>query len=125
MKIKKGDTVKVLYGKDSGKQGKVVTVDLKKSTLVVEGLNMFKKHVKGDGRTRTSEIINISKPMSISKVVLVCNNCGKTTRVGVQRVDGKFTRVCKKCGKNIEIVEEKKEEKKSVKKVSKKTTKKE
>jgi large subunit ribosomal protein L24 len=57
MKIKKGDTVKVLYGKDSGKQGKVVTVDLKKSTLVVEVLNIFKKHVKGDGRTRTNEYI--------------------------------------------------------------------
>lgn len=129
MKIKKGDTVKVLYGKDSGKSGRVVTVDTKKSTLVVEGVNIFKKHVKGDGRTRTSEIINISKPMSVSKVMLVCNNCGKTTRVGVNRVDGKYARVCKKCGKNIEIVEEKKEEKKevkkSVKKISKKTTKKE
>lgn len=134
MKIKKGDTVKVLYGKDSGKQGRVVTVDIKKNNVVVEGVNIFKKHVKGDGRARTSEILNITKPMSISKVMLVCNNCGKTTRVGIQRVDGKVVRVCKKCGKNIEIVKEveKKEEKKvekktvkkSVKKVTKKTSKK-
>ena len=130
MKIKKGDTVKVLYGKDSGKQGKVVAVDIKKNSVVVEGVNMFKKHVKGDGRTRTSEILNITKPMSISKVMLVCSNCGKTTRVGLKREDGKVVRVCKKCGKNIEIVkevekkEEKKIEKKTVKKTAKKVTKK-
>lgn len=126
MKIKKGDTVKVLYGKDAGKQGGVVSVDIKKNHIVVEGVNIFKKHVKGDGRTRTSEIINITKPMSVSKVMLVCPACSKTTRVGLQRVDGKVVRVCKKCGKNIEIVKEveKKEEKKEVKKSTKRVTKK-
>lgn len=126
MKIKKGDTVKILYGKDSGKQGKVVLVDIKKSKLVVDGLNMFKKHVKGDGRTKTSEIVNIAKAMDVSKVILVCNNCGKTTRVGIKREGNTVTRVCKKCGKNIEIVKEvekkEKEEKKVVKKVTKKKT---
>ena len=85
MKIKKGDTVKVLYGKDSGKQGRVVAVDMKKGKVVVEGVNMFKKHIKGDGRTKTSEILTIVKPMDVSKVMLICNNCGKATRVSVKR----------------------------------------
>lgn len=126
MKIKRGDTVKVLYGKDSGKQGKVVVVNTKTNSVVVEGINIFKKHVKGDGRTRTSEILNITKPMSVSKVMIVCNSCGKTTRIGVKRVDGKVVRVCKKCGKSIDTVKEsikKEDEKETKKKVEKKTTK--
>lgn len=126
MKIKKGDVVKVLYGKDSGKQGKVVAVDIKKNRVVVEGVNVFKKHVKGDGRTKTSEILTIVKSMDVSKVMLICNNCGKATRVGIKREDGKVLRVCKKCNKVIEIVKEaeKKEEvkKESKKKVAKKAS---
>jgi large subunit ribosomal protein L24 len=121
MKIKKGDTVKILYGKDSGKQGTVVAVDMKKSKVVVEGMNIFKKHVKGDGRTRTSEILSIVKPMNVSKVMLVCSNCGKSTRVGLKREEGKVERVCKKCNKTLEVVKaevEKTEEKKVVKKKS-------
>jgi len=129
MRIKKGDTVKVLYGKDAGKQGKVVAVDIKKSHIVVEGVNIYKKHVKGDGRTRTSEILNITKPMDVSKVMLVCNSCQKSTRVGIKRDGDTVLRICKKCGKTIEIVKEvekKEEEKPEVKKktTAKKVTKK-
>jgi large subunit ribosomal protein L24 len=120
MKIKKGDTVKVLYGKDAGKQGKVVAVDMRKNRIVVDGVNIYKKHVKGDGRTRTSEIVNITKSMDVSKVMLVCNNCGKSTRVGIRREGDNVVRVCKKCGKDIEIVKE--VEKKEVEKPKKKAT---
>lgn len=130
MKIKKGDTVKILYGKDSGKTGPVVAVDLKNNKVVVSGINVSKRHLKGDGRTRTSEILTIEKPLSISKVMLICPNCGKATRVGLKREDGKkVVRICKKCGKEIEAkkeekVEVKKEiEKKEVKKTVKKTAK--
>ena len=126
MKIKKGDIVKVLYGKDAGKQGKVVAVDMKKNRVVVEGVNVFKKHVKGDGRTKTSEILTIVKSMDVSKVMLICPNCSKATRVGVKREEGKVLRVCKKCNKVIEVVKEveKKEEikKETKKKVAKKET---
>jgi large subunit ribosomal protein L24 len=118
MKIKKGDTVKMLYGKDSGRQGVVIAVDSKKKRLVVEGLNMYKKHIKGDGRTRVSEIVTISKSVPISKVMLVCPECGKPTRVGYKiDKDGKV-RVCKKCGKVIEdkTTEKPKEETKKVEK---------
>jgi large subunit ribosomal protein L24 len=129
MKIKKGDTVKVLYGKDSGRQGVVVAVDPKGEKVIVDGLNIYKKHVKGDGRNKTSEILNIAKPLYVSKVMLVCPNCNKATRVEIKREKGKVERVCKKCGKVIEIVEKKEEvakeePKKESKKVEKKETKK-
>lgn len=121
MKIRKGDTVKMLYGKDSGRQGTVVAVDTKEEKVVVEGLNLYKKHVKGDGRTRVSEIVNINKPVPVSKVMLICPECGKPTRVGYEIKGSKKVRVCKKCGKAMEIKEkeEKKEEKKETKKESK------
>lgn len=126
MKIKKGDNVKILYGKDNGKQGAVLAISNGK--VIVEGLNMYKKHVKGDGKDRKSEILTIAKPLDISKVMLVCPNCSKPTRVSLKRENGKVERICKKCGKVIEVIvkekevehEEKKEVKKStVKKVSK------
>ncbi|HBB64786.1 50S ribosomal protein L24 [candidate division WS6 bacterium RIFOXYD1_FULL_33_8] len=122
MKIKKGDTVKILYGKDSGKQGTVVALDIKNRKVVVENMNLFKKHVKGDGRKKTSEILTITKPMDASKVMVVCNHCGKPTRIGIKRESDKIERVCKKCGKYIEVIEKKVEEKKEVKKVTKKKT---
>ena len=123
MKIKKGDTVKILYGKDTGKQGVVSAV--KNGKVIIEGLNMYKKHVKGDGKEKKSAIIDIAKPMDVSKVMLVCPNCNKPTRVGIRRENGKVVRICKKCGKVIEIItkEEEKEEKKEVKKEVEKTVK--
>jgi large subunit ribosomal protein L24 len=123
MKIKKGDTVKVLYGKDNGKTGSVVAVDIKNQKVVVSGVNVSKRHLKGDGRTRTSEILTIEKPMSVSKVMLVCPLCGKATRVGLKRENGKVVRICKKCGKVIEVKKEEKVE--AEKETTKKTTKKE
>ncbi len=125
MKIKKGDTVRILYGKDSGKQGTVLAIDVKDNKVVVEGMNVYKKHVKGDGKKKTSEILSIVKPMSISKVILICNNCGKPTRVGIKREEGKVERICKKCNKVIEVIEKKDEPKKEKKVVKKEVEKKE
>lgn len=122
MKIKKGDNVKILYGKDNGKQGVVLAISNGK--VIVEGLNMFKKHVKGDGKEKKSEILTIAKPLDISKLMLVCPNCGKPTRVSLKRENGKVERVCKKCGKVIEVVVKEKEEKKVEKKTEKKVVKK-
>ncbi len=135
MKIKKGDTVKILYGKEAGKQGVVVAVGPKKNVVIVEGLNLYKRHLKGDGRTRTSEVLTIEKPFELSKIMLVCPSCNKPTRIGIKREEGKVERVCKKCGKAIvekekKVVAKKKEEKKeepkkkTEKKVTKTTTKK-
>jgi large subunit ribosomal protein L24 len=123
MKIKKGDTIKVLYGKDAGKQAPVIAVNPKKNTVVADGLNVYKRHIKGDGRNKNSEIVNIVKPMPVSKVMLVCPECKKATRVEMKIEGDKKVRVCKKCKKVIDKVEtEVKEEKKETKKTTKKTT---
>jgi len=103
----------MLYGKDSGRQGTIIVVEPKKNRVLVEGLNIYKKHLKGDGKTKVSEIVTITKPVSISKVMLVCPQCNKPTRVGY-KIDGDTkARICKKCGKPVDT---KKEEKKEVKK---------
>jgi large subunit ribosomal protein L24 len=125
MKIKKGDTVKILYGKERGKRGPVVAVDMKRDRVVVEGLNLYKRHLKGDGKTRTSEIVTVEKPFPLSKVMLVCPSCDKPTKVGINKNGKEIERICKKCGKSMEktAVEEKKEIKKVEKKaVAKKST---
>ncbi|MBP5204149.1 50S ribosomal protein L24 [bacterium] len=128
MKIKKGDKVKILYGKETGKTGVVAVVNPKNNTVVVEGLNLYKRHIKGDGRTRTSEIITIEKPFPASKVMFICPLCGKATRIKMKKDDKKVVRVCAKCGKEIAEVESKKKsvrEGKKVKEVKVKTNKKE
>ena len=122
MKIKRGDTIKILYGKDAVKQGVVSAA--RNGKIVVDGLNMYKKHVKGNGKEKKSEIIDIAKPMDISKVMLVCPNCGKPTRVGIKRESGKVERICKKCNKIIEIATKKEEVKKEEVKKEKKEVKK-
>ena len=122
MKIKKGDIIKMLYGKDAGRQASVIIVDPKKAKVVVEGLNIYKRHLKGDGRTKVSEIVTITKPVPVSKVMLVCPHCNKPTRISYKIEGDVKSRVCKKCGKSVDKnIEEVKEEKKEVKK---KTTKK-
>ena len=118
MKIKTGDTVKVLYGKDAGKTGGVLAVNRKRDMLVVDGVNMYKRSVKGDGQRRKSEIINIVKPLPASKVMIVCPNCSKPTRIGVERKDNGYDRICKKCGKSLD-----KKVESAKKPASKKTTK--
>lgn len=123
MKIKKGDTVKILYGKERGKRGPVVAVDVKAQKVIVEGLNLYKRHLKGDGKTKTSEIVTIEKPFPLSKIMLVCPLCGKATRVMIKKNEGKITRVCKKCGKEILTNTKKAVEKVETKKTSKTKTK--
>jgi len=131
MKIKKGDTIKVLYGKDAGKRASVIAINPKKNTVVADGVNVYKRHIKGDGRDKTSEIVNLVKPMPTAKVMLVCPLCNKATRVGMKIEDGKKVRVCKKCGKAIDEVKKEEEvikkvgtkpKKKTTKIVKKKTT---
>lgn len=108
MKFKKADTVKVLSGKDKGKVGKIEKIFSAKMSAMVEGVNQFKRHVKGrsqSGAAQTSgqksEIITITKPLSISKLGLVCPNCKKITRVGFKMEKGSKVRICRKCKKTI------------------------
>lgn len=97
MKILKGDKVQVLIGKDKGREGEVVKSFPKKSTLVVKGLNIFKKHVKPT-QNQPGKIIEKERPIYISKLALICPECKKTTRVGfkIDKSGAKY-RICKKC----------------------------
>ena len=99
-KIKTGDTVKVIAGKDNGKQGKVLHVDTKKNKVTVEGCNMVTKHTKPSAGNPNGGIVNKEAPIDISNVMLVVD--GKATRVGFAVKDGKKVRVGKATGKVIE-----------------------
>lgn len=81
--------------------------------------------MKGDGRTRTSEILTVTKPLPVSKVMLICPNCSKATRVSVKREGKVVERICKKCNKVIGSVKKEEPKKEVEKKVTKKTVKKE
>lgn len=93
LKIKKGDTVRVIAGKDKDKEGKVLAVNAEKGTVVVEGVNMIKRHLKPGKETQEGGIITQEGPIHISNVMYVQN--GKTTRVGFQVVNGKKVRYAK------------------------------
>ncbi len=99
MKIKKGDRVKVILGKDRGRTGIVKRVLPKENKLVVEGINIAKKHVKPRGDDQKGGIIRVEKPLPVSKVMVVCPGCGQQTRIGYQiNQKGKKNRICRKCG---------------------------
>ena len=99
-KIKKGDKVKVILGKDSGREGSVDKVLGKVNKVIVGGVNIYKRSVKKMGETQGG-IIDLVKPVNISNVVLICPNCGKPTRVGFKVEKDTKIRVCKKSGKEI------------------------
>lgn len=98
MKIRKDDKVKILVGKDRGKQGKVLMVLRDTDKIVVEGINIVKRHIKPGKVSKEGGIIKIEKPVSVSNVMLVCEKCGKAVRLGFSIAGGKKYRVCKKCG---------------------------
>lgn len=97
MNIKKGDNVKILAGKDSGKSGKILVVDVKKEKVLVEGINILKKHKRPTRQGEKGEIVNLPRPIHISNVMLVCQNCGKAVRIGHKLNGDKKVRYCKKC----------------------------
>ncbi|HVT01581.1 MAG TPA: 50S ribosomal protein L24 [Patescibacteria group bacterium] len=101
MKLRKGDTVKILIGKDKGKTGKVEKLYPVINKVSVEGINQFKRHFKSRVQDQKSEIIDITKPVAVANVVVVCPNCKKTTRIGYKEEKGVKVRICKKCGKGV------------------------
>ncbi len=111
MKIKAGDTIKVMAGKDKGKTGKVLQVFPKKNRASVEGVNMLIKHMRANKRDEKGQRIEFSAPMNLSNMMLVCSKCKKLTRVRYNLVEiedsksklKKFKkhRMCKKCNEII------------------------
>ncbi len=100
-KIRKGDTVEVLAGKDKGKRGEVVRVNLKKEAVIVSGVNIVKKAMKKRSQQDQGGIAEVEAPLNISNVGIVCKKCGKPVRIGY-KIDGdKKIRVCRKCGETL------------------------
>ena len=102
MKVKVNDNVLVLTGKYKGKQGKVLKTYPDANKVVVEGVNLVHKHEKARKANETSRIVTEEAPIDVSNVEVVCDKCGKATRVAHTVIDGKKVRVCKKCGASLD-----------------------
>lgn len=102
MKIKKGDQVLVISGKEKGKKGKVIKILLKEKKIIIEGLNIRKRHSKPRKSGQKGEIIEFPAPINVSNVELICPKCGKAVRIGYKIVEKKKYRICKKCGQEIQ-----------------------
>jgi large subunit ribosomal protein L24 len=103
MKIKKNDNVLVISGKDRGKKGKVRFAYPDNQKIMVEGVNMVKRHLKAIREARQAGIVEREAPMRVSNVMLLCNKCNKPTRVGYRRLeDGSRVRVCRVCHEVID-----------------------
>ena len=106
MHVKKDDTVLILSGDDKGKQGKVLAVSPKEGKVIVEGINMIKKHVKPRQAGQQGGIIDAESAMYANKVQVVCPACKKATRIAHKKVvngagKSRSVRICKKCGEEI------------------------
>lgn len=101
MKVKKGDSVLIIAGKDKGRTGKIIKALPKELKILVEGMNIKKKHVKPKREGEKGQIVSISAPVDLSNVKLVCPKCGKATRIGytIEKNDKEKikNRICKKC----------------------------
>ena len=101
MKLKKNDEVIVVIGKDKGKKGKIERGILKENKVLIPGVNLYKRHFKSKLQNKPSEIIEITKPMPVSNVAMICPNCHKETRIGYKIDNKEKIRICKKCNKKV------------------------
>jgi len=97
MKIKTNDRVKIIAGKDRGKEGKVIQVFSAGEKIVVEGVNIMKKHLRPKKRGEKGQVIELSSPFAASNALVICEKCGKPTRVGYKIDGGIKKRTCRKC----------------------------
>ena len=98
MKIKKNDTIKIITGKDRGKSGKVLKVFPVKNKILIDGLNVYKKHVKPKKQGEKGQTVLVPRPIYVSNAMLVCSSCGNSVRAGYRLGNEKKERICKKCG---------------------------
>jgi large subunit ribosomal protein L24 len=101
MKIKNGDTVLIISGKDRGKKGKVIKVLIEENRIVVEGANLRKKHTRPKKQGEKGQIVEIAAPLDVSNVKLICPRCKKATRIGYRVAEKNKFRICKKCNQEI------------------------
>ena len=101
MKVKKGDKVLIISGKDKGRTGKIIKSLLKNGTILVEGINLKKKHVKAKKQGEKGQVIATPSPLNISNVKIICPKCGKATRISYKIEKGVKHRICKECKSQI------------------------
>ena len=102
MRVKTGDTVEVIAGKDKGKRGKIIRSIPKQERVVVEKVNMVKRHMKQTPQN-TGGIVTMEAPIHVSNVMIVCRSCKKPTRIGMSfNAEGGKFRVCKRCGQPLD-----------------------
>ncbi|MGI5901642.1 MAG: 50S ribosomal protein L24 [Desulfitobacteriia bacterium] len=101
MNVKKGDTVMVITGKDAGKKGKVLEVFPKKNRVVVEKVNVVKKHQRPTRDNPQGGIEEVEAPIHVSNVMLFCTECNSVTRRSIKETGEGKVRVCKRCGHNL------------------------
>ena len=101
--VRRGDTVAIIAGRERGKRGKVLRVLTEKGRVVVEHVNMTKKHQRPTQKLRQGGIIERESPLALSNVLVVCGRCDKAARSGIKVLaDGRKLRVCKRCGESID-----------------------
>jgi large subunit ribosomal protein L24 len=98
MKLKKGDNVKIMSGKNRGKTGAIIKIFLEKNRLTVEGINLYKKRIRPKQQGQKGDVVMVARPMSASNVMLICKNCKNAVRVGYRVENDTKARYCKKCG---------------------------
>lgn len=101
MKIHKGDTVLIIKGKDRGNRGKVLRAFPKKERILVEGINLKKRHVRPQREREKGEIVSVPGSIHVSNAKLICPKCKRPSRVEYKTVRDKKKRICKRCGKVI------------------------
>ena len=101
MRINKGARARVISGKDAGKEGKILSRNIQKDTVIVENVNFVTKSVRPTQKDPRGGLVKKEAPLAASKVMLVCPKCGKATRHAVKLEGDKKVRVCKKCGETI------------------------
>ena len=103
--LKKDDIVQVITGKEKGKKGKILALFSESGTVTVEKLNMLKRHMKSDGKSRQAGILEKEGAIHLSNVLIVCDKCGKGVRIKRKKLeDGKRVRVCRTCEEVIDRV---------------------
>lgn len=101
MKLKTGDQVLITSGKDRGRKGKIIEVLPREGKIVVEGINLRKKHVRPRRQGSKGQVVEVTLPFYASNVKIICTKCAKAVRVGYKISTEKKYRVCKKCGEEI------------------------
>jgi large subunit ribosomal protein L24 len=101
-RIKVNDNVVVVAGSERGKRGKILKLGVKRGRVIVEGINKRNKYIKPGPESPQGGVVNIEFPLDLSNVMIFCDKCKKGVRIGIESKDGKKTRVCKTCGKNLD-----------------------